>query len=50
MDLLEELSSKVVMLTDRVDELEEELTLAIEVIENSGVDYNEAVEHIREGV
>jgi hypothetical protein len=31
----------------RVKELEEELDIAVEVIEDSGIDYDEATEHLR---
>ncbi len=32
---------------DEIAELKEELDIAIEVIENSGIDYDEATEHLR---
>ena len=34
---------------NKIAELEAELDIAIEVIENSGIDYDEATEHLRKG-
>jgi hypothetical protein len=46
-DYVEELEQKLAKVNERVAKLEQELSIAFECIENSGIDYDEATEHLR---